>query len=247
MKDYISIMVVDNDPEVIKSALTVLYNEGHSVEGVLSGIEAIHKIKQNNYDLVFTDLTLRGIDSITLIKWIHQYWPATGMVALSGKHLKKSIKEAYRIGIICHVIKPFTPEMLINASGRALDWIKENALTHELEDKFEPEKFAKLDEMINQNKHSSTNAIRVLTQAQEIFGYLPYVIQKRIALGLNMHPSEIHAIVSFYSSFRSQPETPPAPAYINGIAKAWNSVAWMTGEKALHSVDEFIKLRRLTS
>ena len=41
MKDYISILVVDNDPEVIKSALTILYNEGHSVEGVLNGIEAL--------------------------------------------------------------------------------------------------------------------------------------------------------------------------------------------------------------
>ena len=247
MKDYISIMVVDNDPEVIKSALTVLYNEGHSVEGVLSGIEAIHKIKKHNYDLVFTDLTLRGIDSLTLIKWINQYWPATGIVALSGKHLKKSVKEAYRIGIICHVIKPFTPGMLLHASAKALDWIKENALTHELEDKFEPDKFAQLDELINQYRHSPTHAIRVLTQAQEIFGYLPYVIQKRIALGLNMHPSEIHAIVSFYSGFRSQPEPPPAPAHLSGIAKAWDSVAWMTGEKALHSVDEFIKSRRLTS
>ena len=98
MKDYISIMVVDNDPEVLKSALTVLYHEGHSVEGVLSGTEAIHKIRQNSYDLVFTDLTLRNTDSITLIKWIKQYWPATGIVAISGNHLKKAIKEAYRIG-----------------------------------------------------------------------------------------------------------------------------------------------------
>jgi len=71
MKDYISIMVVGNDPEVLKSALTVLYHEGHSVEGVHSGIEAIHKIREGNYDLVFTDLSLRGIDSITLIKWIN--------------------------------------------------------------------------------------------------------------------------------------------------------------------------------
>ncbi len=247
MKDYISIMVVDNDPEVLKSALTVLYHEGHSVEGVLSGTEAIHRIRQDIYDLVFTDLTLRGTDSITLIKWIKQYWPATGIVAISDNHLRKATKEAYRIGIITHVMKPLTPEMLIDASDRAMVWIKENALNNEQEEIFKPEMLAKLDEVINQYGRSSNHVIRVLTQAQEIFGYLPSVIQKHIALGLNMHPSEIRAIVSFYSSFRSQPEAPPAPRYVSGIAKAWESVAWMTGENALHSVNEFIKSRQLAS
>ncbi|UCH80497.1 MAG: response regulator [Nitrospiraceae bacterium] len=247
MKDYISIIVVDNDPEVIKSTLTVLYHEGHSVEGVLSGTEALHKIKQNSYDLVFTDLTLRGIDSITLIKWINQYWPATGIVAITGNHLTKVIKEAYRIGIITHIMKPFTPEMLINASDRALEWLKEHALKNEHEENFRQEMFAELDEVMSQCGNTSSNAIRVLTRAQEIFGYLPLVIQERIAHGLNMSVSEIRSIVLFYSNFRSHPETPHIPAYLNGIQKAWNSVNWMTKENALHSVNEFIKSRQLTS
>ncbi len=247
MKDYISIMVADNDPEIIKSALTILYHEGHSVEGVLSGIEAIQKIKQNNYDLVFTDLSLRGLDSITLIRWIKQYWPATGVVAITGKHLKKAIKEAHRIGIISHLIKPFTPELLIDVSNRAIEWIKENELKNEQEDGFKPEMFAELDEAINQYGKTSSQAIQVLTRAQEIFGYLPSIVQKRIAHGLNMHPSEIRNIVSFYSNFRMQPETPPTRGYISGIEKAWNSVTWMTGNNALHSVNEFIKWRQLAS
>jgi len=241
MKDYISILVADNDPEIIKSALTILYHEGHSVEGVLSGLEAIHKIKQNNYDLVFTDLTLRGMDSITLIKWIKQYWPATGIVAITGNHLKKAIKEAHRIGIISHVMKPFTPEMLINASNRAIEWIKENALKNEQEEGFKPEMFAELDEVINQYGKMSSHAIGVLLYAQRSFGYLPSVIQKRIAQGLNMHPSKIRRIVSFHSCFRTKPDVINTPYYTSGIEKAWNSVTWMTGKKALHAVNEFIK------
>ena len=112
---------------------------------------------------------------------------------------------------------------------------------------FKPEKFAELDKVINEFGKSSSQVIQVLTRAQDIFGYLPSAIQKRIANDLNMQPSEIRAVVSFYSNFRSQPETPRTPGHICGIEKAWNSVTWMTGENALHSVDEFIKLRRLTS
>ena len=146
-----------------------------------------------------------------------------------------------------HLIKPLTPDMLIDASDRAMVWINDNALKNEEEEGFKPEMLAELDEVINQYAETSSNVIRVLTQAQEIFGYLPSVIQRRIARGLNMHPSEIRAIVSFYSSFRAQPETPPTPRYVSGIAKAWDSVAWMTGENAMHSVNEFIKSRQLAS
>ena len=143
-------------------------------------------------------------------------------------------------------MKPLTPEMLIDASDRALEWIKNNALKIEQDEHFNPEMLDKLDKVINQYGKSSSHMIQVLTQAQEIFGYLPAVIQRHIAHGMNMHPSEIRAIVSFYSSFRAQPEIPPAPRYVGGIQRAWESVAWMTGENALHSVNEFIRSRQLT-
>ena len=247
MKDYISIMVVDNDPEVTKSVQTVLYHEGHSVEGVLSGIEAIHKIRQKNYDLVFTELTLRGIDGITLIKWLKQYWPATGVIAITGNLVKKAIEEAYRLGIISHLNKPFTLEMLMDVFNKAMEWINDSAFRNEQELIFKPELLSELDEVINEYGKTSSNTIRVLSRAQEIFGYIPPAIQKRIAHGLNMHPAEIHAIVSFYSSFRSQPEAPRTPSYVSGVEKAWNSVTWMTREKALNSVNAFIKSKQLAS
>ena len=245
MKENISILVVDNDPEIIKSAWRVLNHEGHSVEGVFSGKEAINKIKQNNYDLVLTDLTLRGIDGITLIKWIKQYWPATGIVAITDKLVKKTINEAYKIGIISHMIKPFAPEMLIDVSNSAMEWITENALKIEQDKYFKPEMLAKLDEIIVQYGKTSSHAVQVLTRAQEIFGYLPSMIQKRIAHGLNMHPSEIRAIVSFNSCFRTKPEAAHTPYYISGIEHAWNSVRWMTGKRAASAVNEFIKWKQL--
>jgi CheY-like chemotaxis protein len=241
MKDYISIMVADNDPEVIRTSWMVLNDEGHSVEGVLSGREAIHKIRQNNYDLVFTDLALRGIDGITIIKWIKQYRPATGVVAIADSPLKKAIKEAHTLSIISHMMKPFTPETLRDVTNKAIEWIRETALKNEREEEIQPELLAELDEVINQYGRMSSRVIRVLLHAQDIFGYLPSAIQKRIAQGLNMHPSEIRSIVSFYSCFRTKPEGTRAPCYISGYERAWNSVTWMTGKKALHAVNEFIK------
>ncbi len=245
MKDNIGIMVVDNDPKIIKSVWRVLNHAGHSVEGVLNGKEAMHRLKQNYYDLVFTDISLRGIDGITLIKWIKQYRPAIGIVVITDKSLKKAVQEAHKLDIISYIRKPFTPEMLRGVTNKAIEIIRENASEFEPEKNFQPAKLAEFDKVINQYRKMSSHAIRILLHAQEILGYLPPMIQKRIALALNMYPSEIRSIVSFYSCFRTKPEGKHAPCYISGYEKAWNSVTWMTGRKALHAVNEFIKSRQL--
>jgi CheY-like chemotaxis protein len=241
MKNHINIIVVDSDPKVIKSAWKALSTEGYNVEGVLSGNEAIYRIKKNNYDLVFTDIKTGGINGTTLIKWIRQNRPAIGIVAFVDNPLTKTIKEAHKLGIISHMRKPFTQKILKDVTKKTIEWINGNALKNEQEEKFQPEMLDELDAVVQRYRGDSGHAIRVLLHAQEIFGYLPSVIQKRVAEGLNMYLSEIRSIVSFYSCFRTKPEIARTPCYVGGIERAWNGVKWMTGKKAADAVNEFIR------
>lgn len=246
MKEYINILIVDDDPVILKSASKAL-NPEYDVEGVLSGKEAVQKIKQHNYRLVITDLMMPGIDGITLIQWIRQFRPGIGIVVITGHLFPETTKEARELGILSHLMKPFTPEMLRATAHKAIEMTKENDSPIEPEEYFHPAKLAELDRVIHQYRNNSRHAIGVLLHAQEILGYLPPVIQNRIALGLNMYPSEVRRIVSFHSSFRTEPEIAHIPGHTGGIERAWNSVTWMTGNKALHAVDDFIKGRQLGS
>ena len=259
MREHINILIVDDEPVILKSVWKILSPEGYNVEGVLSGKKAVQKLKQNNYRLVLTDLKMPGIDGITLIKWIRQFRPHTGIVVITANLLPETSQEARELGVLSCILKPFTPDMLRDAANKAIEMIEGNtseielekdmlpaklagyALEIESEEDVQPVKLAELDKLINQYRNESSHAIRVLSHAQEILGYLPPIIQNRIAQGLNMFPSEIRSIVSFYSCFRTKPKGGHAPYYITGIEKAWNSVTWMTGQKALHSVNEFIK------
>ena len=74
-----------------------------------------------------------------------------------------------------------------------------------LEEEVPQAHLAKLDKVIEHYRHMPGSAIPVLQKAQEIVGYLPPAVQKRIAKGLNLYPSEIHSIVSFYSFFTMKP------------------------------------------
>ncbi len=200
------ILIVDDELVVIKSAERVLKGEGYSVEGALGGREAIVKIGQEDYDLVFTDLKMPEVDGITLIRWRKKRKPAIGIVSITGYPSQDTIKEALELGIIDYVPKPFTPSVLLDVTERAVEWTRgikpEEAKKTE---EFPPAMAAELDRVIAELKKKPGALIPVLQRAQEIVGYLPPVVQKRIAKGLNMPEAEVHSVVSFYSFFTMRP------------------------------------------
>lgn len=202
----ISILVVDDELIVIKSAERVLQAEGYNIEGALGGKEAMEKIAQNNYDLVFTDLKMPEVDGLTLIKWIKKVKPSIGIVVITGYPSQDTMKEALELGIIDYVPKPFTPSVIIDVAERAVTWIKgKKPEAEKSQDDFPPSMVAELDRVIVEFKKKAGSLIPILQRAQEIVGYLPPVVQKRISKKLNIPVAEIHSVVSFYSFFTMKP------------------------------------------
>ena len=228
MKENINILVVDDDPQTIRSAWKTLGPSGYNVEGVLSAKEAMHRIKHNNYALVFTDLSMPETDGITLIQWIRQHRPAMGIVVIISSLLQKNIEEALKFGINEHVLKPFAPEKLKAVTRKTIEWISIRASENGQEEEFPPAKLAELDKVINRQREEPGSTIRVLLSAQEIFGYLPLWILRRISRGLNVYLSEITSLVSFYPFFRTKPGGEHVPCYMNGSEKAWQDMSWMS-------------------
>lgn len=66
--------------------------------------------------------------------------------------------------------------------------------------------YARLDRIINAYARQPGQLIRILHQAQEIFGYLPPEVQAYLAAKLNVPLAEIAGVVSFYSLFNSEPK-----------------------------------------
>ncbi len=69
----------------------------------------------------------------------------------------------------------------------------------------EEELLRRLDQVLAEYHGKPGALIPVLQIAQGIFGYLPEVALKRIALGLNKPYSEVAGVVSFYSFFSTTP------------------------------------------
>jgi NADP-reducing hydrogenase subunit HndA len=68
------------------------------------------------------------------------------------------------------------------------------------------EKEQKLQEIIAKYKNVRGALIPVLHEAQEVYGYLPMYVQKKVSEGLNIPLAEIYGVVTFYTQFTLQPK-----------------------------------------
>lgn len=237
MKENNNVLIVSEDPIITMSTERVLRTEGYTVEGVQGTKEAKHRIKHTHYDLVVTDLAVLGSGGISLIQWTTRYRPATGIVVITGVLVQETIQEALKTFTDTRTVSPVIPQSLKDAIRMTTEWIGGNALDNGQDEDFPPAKLAELDKVICQYREVPNGAIPVMLCAREIFGYLSPGIQQRIAKGLNIYPSEISGIASFYSCFRTKPRGDHTIKVCRG-----SSCHMKGSEEILNGIREMLKI-----
>lgn len=69
-----------------------------------------------------------------------------------------------------------------------------------------PEKAAKLEEAIRESAGDKSMLMHVMQQAQEIYGYLPFEVQQKIADGMGVPLEKVYGVATFYAQFALSPK-----------------------------------------
>ena len=115
------VLVIDDDAVVGHSFDRVLSGKGFSVDTALSGEKGLEDIENRNYDVVFTDIKMPGIDGIEVAERIRQKCPWTPVVVITGYGTTENEARASVLGVSGFVRKPLTPEMIENVTRKALE------------------------------------------------------------------------------------------------------------------------------
>lgn len=78
------IMVIDDEPIVCRMTKAVLEEEGYVVETFLSARPALARLKEEKFALVITDLKMKGIDGMEVLKTIKVESPETKVVMITA-------------------------------------------------------------------------------------------------------------------------------------------------------------------
>ena len=84
-----------------------LEKEGHTVVGASTGAEGIKCVKESDFDLVFLDLKMPGMDGVELFKQIKIAKPELPVTIVSGYPGSEMMERALEQGPLSVMPKPF--------------------------------------------------------------------------------------------------------------------------------------------
>ena len=114
------VLVVDDDPVVGKSFNRVLSQKGYVVITAANAQEALTKVQEGEYDVVFTDIRMPGMNGIELTERLRIERPWTPVVIVTGYGSKANQEQAAAAGVSSFLQKPLSPEMFEESLTKAL-------------------------------------------------------------------------------------------------------------------------------
>jgi len=100
------VLVVDDDQE-IGYMFQRLLGGPQTVTLARDGYEALDRVKNNQYDLIFLDIRLPGMDGVQTLESIKSVQPDAIVVMMSGYSVEEEIRRAMALGAQDFISKPF--------------------------------------------------------------------------------------------------------------------------------------------
>ena len=115
-----TILLVDDDPDILKLVALRLSTAGHGVREAESGEKALALLAASRPDLVITDLKMDGMDGLTLFDEIRKQAPTLPVIILTAHGTIPDAVAATRRGVFAFQPKPFDGKHLLEQVEEAL-------------------------------------------------------------------------------------------------------------------------------
>ncbi|MCP4703197.1 MAG: sigma-54-dependent Fis family transcriptional regulator [candidate division Zixibacteria bacterium] len=107
-----NILVVDDDQLVNDFLAEALSRTGHHIDTCLSGEDALEELADKKYDMLVSDIKMKGIDGITLLKEAKKIQPEIVAVMMTAYGTVENAVDAMKLGAYDYLLKPVSPDAI---------------------------------------------------------------------------------------------------------------------------------------
>ena len=115
-----SILLVDDEPNILEVLEIVLKDAGMDVCKCTSGRDALRILRERPFDLVISDIRMPDLSGVQLLEEAKQFTPETVFIMITAFASTETAIEAIQHGAYDYLTKPFQMEELTNVVHRAL-------------------------------------------------------------------------------------------------------------------------------
>ncbi|HXV49001.1 MAG TPA: response regulator [Candidatus Binatia bacterium] len=111
-----TIMVVDDNPDIITIVKTILEGRGYTVFSASSGPELLNMLPNHKPDLIILDIMMPEMDGLEVLTRLKGKAESATIpvILLTAKVQYEDVLGGYKLGADYYITKPFTSTQLVN-------------------------------------------------------------------------------------------------------------------------------------
>jgi DNA-binding NtrC family response regulator len=109
------VLLVDDEPGILRMFRTALADAGFEIEEARDGRAALERLARESFDVIVSDVNMPGSDGLELLQSVHERYPHTPMIMMTGKPSLDSSNRALELGAVRYLVKPVFPAALKEA------------------------------------------------------------------------------------------------------------------------------------
>jgi CheY-like chemotaxis protein len=111
-----TIMVVDDNPDIITIVKTILEGKGYNVLSASSGQELLNLLNNQKPDLIILDIMMPEMDGLEVLGRLKGITETASIpvILLTAKVQYEDVLGGYKLGADYYITKPFTSTQLVN-------------------------------------------------------------------------------------------------------------------------------------
>jgi CheY-like chemotaxis protein len=117
------ILIVDDDPEIVRLISELLKDEGYEIEAVTQSLRVYDRAKESKPDLILLDIMmpyLDGWDELKLFNLDEELRTIPVIIITADRNAFKGVDNAAQYGVVDHLFKPFELNELLAKIQQAL-------------------------------------------------------------------------------------------------------------------------------
>ena len=113
-KKQIKILIVDDNEDFRELLTESLQDKGYHVDSAKDAQEAINKVRENEFTIIFLDIILPNMNGVETHKAIKKISKEIVVVMMTGYSIKALVDEAIQDGAYTCMYKPFGIDEVMN-------------------------------------------------------------------------------------------------------------------------------------
>ncbi len=115
------VAVIDDDLEMAKLVEDMLKSQGYATSCFTSVSEALVQFKKNPPQVVITDLNMKDVNGMMLLKKLQEDYPGSASIMMTAFGSIETAIQAMKLGAYHYIVKPFNMEELVLLVKRAME------------------------------------------------------------------------------------------------------------------------------